>query len=105
MMLLGTEVVEPGAYGFYYLATGLLGTGFVTLIIAIFIYFWRTQKEQAAAMQTMTLDNALMKRDMAQMAKDMGEMKESMKEHMQHSPAALQEAVFELLEKLKGVKK
>lgn len=104
-MILAAEVIEPTSYGFYYLATGLLGTGFVTMVVAIFVYFWKTQQVHAKFMQDTVVDNALIKRDVAQIFKELGDIKSTLKESAQHSPAALQEAVFELLERMKGLKK
>lgn len=104
MVLLATEVIEPTSYGFYYLATGLLGTGFVTLIVAIFVYFWKTQSVHAKFMQDTVVDNALIKKDIAQIFKELVDIKNTQKETAQHSPAALQQAVFELLERMKGLK-
>lgn len=102
-MILVAEVVEPSSYGFYYLATGLLGTGFVTMIVAIFVYFWRTQASHSKSMQDLVVDNALMKKDIDQIAKNIVEIKAAVKESSSHSPAAVQQAVMDLVEKLKAV--
>lgn len=104
MVMLNTQVVEP-AYGFYYLLCGLLGSGFLAMIVGIFIYFWKNQSFFDGRLQQIAIDQALTKKDVDQIAKDLVDIKSSLKEYSQHSPAALQEAVFELVERMKGIKK
>lgn len=94
------HVAEPG-YGFYYLLCGLLGSGFLVLVVGIFIYFWKNQVQTGGQLQQISVDQALMKRDVEEIKKDVAECTTMIKENNRLPPPAVtQQTLINLFEKI-----
>lgn len=66
---LGSGVPEP-SYIFYYVLSGLFGSGLLFLIIFIANKYAKTQDAMVVRMQEMTLEQALQKRDITEIKDD-----------------------------------
>lgn len=100
MMASAQQVAEPG-YGFYYLLCGLLGSGLIILVVGIFIYFWKNQATTGDRLQQISVDQALMKRDVEEIKKDLSECTNMIKESQRlPTPAVSQQTLISLYEKI-----